>query len=145
VTQLLLRQDRLPEGNYLENLLWEINSLTRDFQLSPYDHVIVWKVGRERRIDCENDPDVAIIALTNDISIVTPGDGRSKAVPKDHLVITPATELTSGKWVEIMTGPRGGSWIEIRQSTTMQSKACKLGKNCTWNKCGLSNHELNDA
>jgi hypothetical protein len=140
-----LRQDRLLEGHSLENLLWEINTLTKDFQTSPYDHVTIWKVGRERKIDCEEDPGVAVIALTNDISIATTGDDRSKAIPKDHLVITPETELTSGKWLEIRTGPRGGSWIEIRQSTRMQSTVCKQGLNCTRNKCGLSNHELNRA
>jgi hypothetical protein len=141
VTQLLMRQDRLPEGNSLEGLLWEINDLTTNSRAGAYDHVIIWKVEGVRMINTAKDPLVAVVALTDGISIMTAEDNEAQRIPKDHLTITPATEHTSGEWLEIVTGAKGGTWIEVRQSLGMFGKACKEGAKCTRNICALSNHE----
>jgi hypothetical protein len=125
----------------LEDILEEANNRTDRERLRMYDHVSIWWATECRILDCDRDSEVAIIPLTDQLWIITDQDNQSGVVSAGHLMVTPASALPSGKWMSIYPPPSGSSWIELRQSSGMNSRACNEASECPRIICGYSNHE----
>jgi hypothetical protein len=134
------RQDKVPYISYLSDLLQEINLQLGRAAEPLYDHVSIWSATRQRLIDCAAETEVVIIPLTGTLELTTPGDGTTKTTESGWMTISPSSTLPSGRWMHLTPSPGGGSWMELRCSSSMPRKDCNEGNKCTHNVCGWSNH-----
>ena len=140
LSQILFRDDWLQEDGDLQAVLADVNSRTSQSHPGDFDHVTIWCTTEARSIDIASDAGVAIVPLSEGISMETPHDNTIMRVGIGTLTMTPSTPLPSGKWLNIVPTANSSYWMEIRRSEKMQGKDCNDGEHCRHAVCGFSNH-----